>query len=155
MIRYKLLYARMYTIGSIHVSPSSTCHVTLSQIINFYFNLIVSECNKMEQHTQVHTFTTHFHPKLYKNGYEGVRKWTKHVSMLLSTYPCLSSPSCMQDDIFECSLALIAIHSGCHWSLVVVDYTKEAIEYYDSLRGSGAICIARIWCVHWLLATST
>ena len=106
-----------YLLGSIYASPSSTCHVmSCDQIINFYFY-----CVQVQQDGTIHTSSYLHYTFLPKanNGYEGVRKWTKHICMLLSTYACLSSPSCMQVDIFECGLALIPIHSGCHWSLVV------------------------------------
>ena len=96
----------------------------------------------------MHTFNTQFYPKLSKNGYDGVRKWTKHVCSYPDTFPmsCLSIHlHVLQVVIFACRLLLIPIHTGCHWSLVVIDCTKENIEHYDSLGGTGSTCITRIW----------
>ena len=48
------------------------------QIINFYFNIVVSEFKKGHE-SEIYTFSTQFYHKLSKSGFEGVKKWTKKV----------------------------------------------------------------------------
>lgn len=50
----------------------------LSQVINFYFNLIGESC-KNENGFKVHVFNSFFYSKLSQSGYAGVRRWTKKV----------------------------------------------------------------------------
>ena len=126
-----------YMTDSIHIFPL--------QIINFYFNIVVSEFNERQKDSEIYTFNTHFYHKLSKSGFEGVRKWTKKVYLTqLITITVTHIQRFEQIDIFECKLILIPVHSGCHWSLVVVDCRKEEIEYYDSLGGNGTFCTIRI-----------
>ena len=110
----------------------------------------MSEFNKRQKDSEIYTFSTHFYHKLSKSGFEGVRKWTKKVCTIQYSTKLELTFSTVQVDIFECQLVLIPIHSGCHWSLVVVDCRKEKIEYYDSLGGSGTSCTLwiRYTCKH-------
>ena len=52
------------------------------QIINFYFSLITQEYNKLTQRTRTYTFNTFFYPKLLKDGFSGVKRWTKQVYII-------------------------------------------------------------------------
>ena len=102
----------------------------------------MSEFNERHKDSEIYTFNTHFYHKLSKSGFEGVKKWTKKV--LHNSTKCYLTFSTVQVDIFKYQLVLIPIHSGCHWSLVVLDCRKEQIEYYDSLGGSGTSYTLRI-----------
>uniref|UniRef100_A0A672P069 SUMO specific peptidase 5 n=1 Tax=Sinocyclocheilus grahami TaxID=75366 RepID=A0A672P069_SINGR len=47
-------------------------------------------------------------------GYEGVRRWTKKV------------------DLFSKTLILIPLHLEIHWSLIILDVSKQSINIFDS-----------------------
>lgn len=72
----------------------------LSQIINFYMNLLM-ERSKEKGLPAVHAFNTFFFTKLKTAGYQAVKRWTKKV------------------DIFSVDLLLVPIHLGVHWCLAV------------------------------------
>lgn len=116
----------------------------MSQVINFYMNLLV-ERSKESRLPSVNAFNTFFYPKLLKSGYAAVRRWTKKM------------------DIFSKDILLVPVHLGVHWCLAVslrghnsvhnrlaadiavfelsisvsqvVDFRKKSIMYYDSMGG--------------------
>lgn len=93
------------------------------EIINFYMNLL---CERSQQNTDVpkcYAFTTFFYPKLIKDGYNSLRRWTRKV------------------DIFSYDLILIPIHLGLHWTLSVIDFSCQEIRYYDSMNGNNNECL--------------
>ncbi len=72
----------------------------ISQVINFYMNLLV-ERSKDPSLPSVNTFNTFFYPKLRSSGYSAVRRWTKKM------------------DIFSKDILLVPVHLGVHWCLSV------------------------------------
>ena len=92
----------------------------------------------------MYTFNSFFYPKLQKDGFSGVKRWTKQVM----TYPYTQSGSTflcmhMQVDIFTANLIMIPVHLGSHWALAVVDNQKCKVEYYDSLQYNGSPCLLK------------
>lgn len=72
----------------------------MSQVINFYMNLLV-ERSKDPGLPSVNTLNTFFYPKLCSSGYSAVRRWTKKM------------------DIFSKDILLVPVHLGVHWCLSV------------------------------------
>lgn len=72
----------------------------MSQVINFYMNLLV-ERSKDPSLPSVNTLNTFFYPKLRGSGYSAVRRWTKKM------------------DIFSKDILLVPVHLGVHWCLSV------------------------------------
>jgi sentrin-specific protease 1 len=73
------------------------------EIINFYMSLI---CERSKQDTgksyfKTHAFTTFFYPKLVKDGYASLKRWTRKI------------------DIFSYDLLIVPVHLGLHWTLAV------------------------------------
>lgn len=65
----------------------------------------------------VHVFNTFFYEKLLKQGYAGVRQWTRKV------------------DIFTKDLILLPINLGqAHWVCAAINMRKLRFEYYDSMH---------------------
>lgn len=73
------------------------------EIINFYMSLICerSKSDQSQTYLKTHAFTTFFYPKLIKDGYTMLRRWTRKI------------------DIFSFDLILIPLHLGLHWTLAV------------------------------------
>ncbi|XP_051674797.1 sentrin-specific protease 2 isoform X2 [Oryctolagus cuniculus] len=90
----------------------------LTEVINFYMNLLV-ERNKKQGYPVLHAFSTFFYPKLKSGGYQAVKRWTKGVNL------------------FEQELILVPIHRKVHWSLVVMDLRKKCLKYLDSMGQKG------------------
>lgn len=95
------------------------------EIINFFFNLLVERSNRQGK-IKVHAFNSFFYPKLIKSGYASLKRWTKKV------------------DIFAMDLVLVPVHLGMHWCLAAVDFNKNCISYYDSLKGSNPQCLSAL-----------
>jgi sentrin-specific protease 1 len=100
------------------------------EIINFYMNLICERSqNKSANHASdyldlsCYAFSTFFYPKLLKDGYGSLKRWTRKV------------------DLFTYNLILIPIHLGLHWTLAVIDFNCEEIRYYDSMNGNNNECL--------------
>ncbi|XP_008953815.3 sentrin-specific protease 2 isoform X3 [Pan paniscus] len=90
----------------------------LTEVINFYMNLLV-ERNKKQGYPALHVFSTFFYPKLKSGGYQAVKRWTKGVNL------------------FEQEIILVPIHRKVHWSLVVIDLRKKCLKYLDSMGQKG------------------
>ena len=73
-------------------------------IINFYMQIIVKRNKENDKLPSVCALSTYFYPKLLKEGYSGVERWTKKLNL------------------FSFDLILIPIHLGQHWCLVVVNF---------------------------------
>ncbi|XP_062988402.1 sentrin-specific protease 2 isoform X2 [Elgaria multicarinata webbii] len=105
------------------LDKASECLPDLTEVINFYMNLLV-ERNKRPGFPVLYAFSTFFYPKLNSVGYDSVRRWTKEV------------------DLFQHDMILVPIHIRVHWALVVIDMRRETIKYYDSMGQNGhRICI--------------
>ncbi len=46
-----------------------------------------------------------------------------------------------QVDIFSYDIILLPVHLGMHWCLASIDFNRQKISYYDSLRGSNRKCL--------------
>lgn len=94
------------------------------EIINFYMSLL---CERSKDQTRslpkVHAMTTFFYPKLLKDGYGMLRRWTRKI------------------DIFSYDLVLVPLHLGLHWTLAVIDFNCREIRYYDSMNGNNGECL--------------
>ncbi|KAL0209622.1 hypothetical protein RCL1_008460 [Eukaryota sp. TZLM3-RCL] len=90
------------------------------EIINFYFQLIMDRSKRSSKLPKIHVMSTFFYPKISKKySYSAVQRWTKKVN------------------IFQCDKVLIPIHLGNHWTLCVINFQSNLIEYYDSMGGHG------------------
>jgi sentrin-specific protease 1 len=87
-------------------------------VIDKYFGLIVERSEK-----NVHAFSSHFFPKLKKDGYKSVARWTKEI--------CL----------FSFKLILVPICFNYHWTLAIIDMGKKEIKHFDSLNGFNKECL--------------
>ena len=63
-------------------------------------NLITSR-SEAQNDLKTYSFATFFYPRLSKDGFKGVQRWTKKV------------------DIFSYNIILVPIHLGLHWTLAV------------------------------------
>nr|XP_020643040.1 sentrin-specific protease 2 isoform X6 [Pogona vitticeps] len=105
------------------VDKSTAGLPALTEVINFYMNLLV-ERNKKPGFADLYAFSTFFYPKLNSAGYCAVRRWTKGV------------------DLFQYDMILVPIHISVHWALVVIDMRRETIKYFDSMGQNGdRICM--------------
>ncbi|XP_043284903.1 putative ubiquitin-like-specific protease 1B [Venturia canescens] len=76
------------------------------EIINCYMEMI-----KDERTSVMNSF---FFPRLYLNGYDAIKRWTKNVH------------------IFKFEKMIVPINLGNHWCLAVINFLKKTIVYYDS-----------------------
>ncbi|XP_077978943.1 uncharacterized protein LOC144434366 [Glandiceps talaboti] len=95
------------------------------EVINFYMNLLMKR-GQDEGNLKVHAFNTFFYPKLCKDGYSSLRRWTRKV------------------DIFGMDLVFVPVHLGMHWCLAVIDFRKKSITYYDSMGGNNMQCLNKL-----------
>jgi sentrin-specific protease 1 len=93
------------------------------EVINFYMSLICERSKTACDLPKVHAFTTFFYPKLLKDGYAALRRWTRKT------------------DVFSFDLILVPIHLGLHWTLAVVDFSCREVRYYDSMNGNNGECL--------------
>lgn len=93
------------------------------EVINFYMNLLVERGQNNGDVLNVHAFNTFFYPKLMKQGYATIKRWTKKV------------------DVFGQDLLLVPVHLGMHWCLATVDFRDKCVRYYDSMLGDNDRCL--------------
>ncbi|PWN32554.1 cysteine proteinase, partial [Meira miltonrushii] len=100
------------------------------EVINFYLKMIERRTQRTKDLEliadvkkrwngiwNVHVFNTFFYEKLVKQGYAGVRQWTRKV------------------DIFTKDLILLPINLGqAHWVCAAINMRKLRFEYYDSMH---------------------
>ena len=67
-------------------------------------NLICERSENLQNDLRTYSFATFFYPRLAKDGYRGVQRWTKKV------------------DLFSYNIILVPIHLGLHWTLAVNKY---------------------------------
>ena len=87
-------------------------------VIDKYYSLIVERSGK-----SVHAFSTHFFPKLNKDGYNSVSRWTKEINL------------------FSFQLILVSVFSNSHWTLAVINVVHKEIRHYDSLNCFNKNCL--------------
>ncbi len=94
------------------------------EIINFYMSLICERNTaKADSLPKTYAFSTFFYPKLTKDGYASLKRWTRKC------------------DIFSFDLILVPIHLGLHWTLAVIDVACKEVRYYDSMNGNNQDCL--------------
>ena len=118
------------------------------EIVNFYMSLIVERSDNYHNSTstvaaggggggkqqrvvserssslhRAYAFTTFFYPKLIKDGFASLKRWTRKV------------------DIFAYDVLIVPVHLGMHWTLAIVDMKCKEIRYYDSMNGNNAECL--------------
>ncbi|KAK8779323.1 hypothetical protein V5799_019338 [Amblyomma americanum] len=88
-------------------------------VVNVYLAMIAERSEKRGG-PRVYAFSTFFFTKLYRCGYEGVRRWTRGA------------------DLFDYDILLMPLHfaDASHWCLAVVDFRKSDMAIYDSLGPS-------------------
>ena len=91
------------------------------EVINYYISMLVERSKNTD--TRTYAFTTFFYPKLAKDGYSTLRRWTRKV------------------DLFAFDLVLVPIHLGHHWTLAIIDFKCKEIRYYDSMNGNNMECL--------------
>ncbi|XP_032814206.2 uncharacterized protein LOC116944605 [Petromyzon marinus] len=79
------------------------------QVINVYGEMLANL-----KPDEVYYFTSFFYSHLKRRGYDGVKRWTKKVS------------------VFSRRLLLLPLHLGLHWALGVVRLQTHEISLYDS-----------------------
>lgn len=89
------------------------------EVINFYFQMIMSRSKVIDNLPSVYVFNTFFYTKLTssENSYNMLKRWTRKV------------------DIFSHDFILIPLHLGMHWTLCCVNCKNQSISYYDSMAG--------------------
>lgn len=93
------------------------------EVINKYMDLITERSPDT-----VYAFNTFFYLALSDKGYSHVSRWTKKI------------------DIFAKEKLFIPVHidEDNHWCLVLVDFPRKVIKYYDSLGGRNFKCLKLI-----------
>ena len=89
------------------------------KIIDEYLQL-VRQRNLIDGLKKVYPLTTHATSWLeenYDRNFPIVSRWFK-------------------EDIMDMDMLLVPVHKANHWSLVVVDLSKEVLSYYDSIYGN-------------------
>jgi sentrin-specific protease 1 len=74
---------------------------------------LICERSQQAQDRRVYAFTTFFYPKLIKDGYSSLRRWTRKV------------------DIFSHNLILVPVHLGLHWTLAVCFYFLNELNSFQ------------------------
>lgn len=100
------------------------------EVVNFFMMLLKdrAKCDMQgpRKLPRVHFMNTQFYPKLAETakGYDyhgSVRRWTKRENV----------------DIFSMDLLVVPIHChGNHWTLALVNFGEQRLEFFDSLGGS-------------------
>jgi len=78
-----------------------------------------------------YAFNTFFYPSIREKGVGSVRKWAEKGRIGGRT-------------LLEVERVFVPVHESAHWSLVVVSPVARAIEYFDSLGGSGTRHVGRV-----------
>jgi sentrin-specific protease 1 len=101
-------------------------------IINYYMSMITErgkrrQINGKRTWPTVYSFNSFFFPKLLKQGYQGVKKWTSKI------------------DLFSYDLVFVPLHlRNDHWCLAVVDFEKKEVLSYDSLGKDNTRCLTTL-----------
>lgn len=128
-----------YTLSGAEFSTLLPFNWLNDEIINSYFELISKRSEKLAKVFKAGIprcimLNSFFYPTL--NGragynYTRVSRWTRKYT-----------------DLFGYDKILIPINQPNHWVLVVINFAKKAVEYYDSLYGEDSTCTSLI--LRWL-----
>lgn len=128
-----------YTLSGAEFSTLLPCKWLNDEIINSYFELIAERSEKLASVFKVGIprcvmLNSFFYTKLKGAGgynYSRVSRWTRKYT-----------------DLFGYDKILIPINQPSHWVLVVVNFAKKTVGYYDSLYGEDSTCTDYI--LRWL-----
>lgn len=107
---FQVVYKR-HTLTLADLSTLAEHNWLNDQVINMYGELIRESTDD-----KVHFLNTFFHQQLEAKGYEGVRRWTKQVSL------------------FTKRLLLVPVHQEVHWCLVVAAPPRRSVRLYNSSK---------------------
>ena len=88
-------------------------------VINGCLSLLVARSLANPALPTVWAASTFFYPKLKKDGYQSVKRWT--------------TERVCPGGIFSYDIVIVPIHLGSHWACGILDTRKKTIEMYDSL----------------------
>lgn len=93
------------------------------EIINFYGSLIMHRSRTATATSpplpKVYYFNSFFYPALEKNGWDGVKRWTRKFNL------------------FHYDMVIFPINlNSTHWCCAIIDLKRHRVEYYDSLLGA-------------------
>ena len=99
--------------------------------MNKYLELVTKRSSKKVDLPKVFAINALLYRRFSKYGYQMVKRWIPK-----------------KIDIFTYEYVFIPIHTGDggkrHWSLVVADFKRRGIFYYDSLGGDGTDIMLKI-----------
>lgn len=78
--------------------------------------------HKVSETPKYHAFNTFFYTNIREKGAESVRRWATRAKI-------------GKENLLKVERLFIPVHSGAHWSLLVVSPIARTIEYFDSLGG--------------------
>ena len=108
------------------------CQWIDDQVINMYLELITERSVKNQADLpKVYAINTSVFPRFRDLGYQRVKN-------------CIPN----QIDIFSYDLVFIPIHTPKHWSLVVADFKRQGIFYYNSMKKGGMDIL--FWIIYFL-----
>lgn len=91
-------------------------------VINFYMNLLI-ERGKEKKFPNTYAFNTFFYPKLVREGYTSLRRWTRRI------------------DLFSYDIVAVPVHLQMHWCMAIIDFRDKSIRYYDSMGSANKRCL--------------
>lgn len=78
--------------------------------------------HKIGETPKYHAFNTFFYKNLREKGIQSIRSWATRAKI-------------GKENLLSVERLFIPVHSGRHWSLIVVSPIGHTIEYFDSLGG--------------------
>lgn len=78
--------------------------------------------HKIGETPKYHAFNTFFYTNLREKGTQSIRSWATRAKI-------------GKENLLNVERLFIPVHSGRHWSLIVVSPIGHTIEYFDSLGG--------------------
>lgn len=78
--------------------------------------------HKIGKTPKYHAFNTFFYTNLREKGIQSIRSWATRAKI-------------GKENLLNVERLFIPVHSGRHWSLIVVSPIGHTIEYFDSLGG--------------------
>lgn len=91
-------------------------------VIDFYLALITNRSQQDKSLPRTFAFTSHFYPKLEKEGFEGVKRWAARKKI----------------DVTQMDYIYIPVNrNNTHWCLAVINNKDARFEFYDSMNGRG------------------
>ncbi len=110
----------------------------LQQVVDYGLK---SADHKRGEPPRYYAFNTFFYTNLRDKGVASIRRWANKAKI-------------GGTNLWDVQRVFIPVHSGAHWTLLVVSPMAKTIEYFDSLGGSARnpISLAKAWLRSELLA---